>query len=220
MQLREETVRDISRELHDGLGQSLTAISMDLVMLERAASRDPPARALAERIRTVHGTVAATIQEVREMSQLLRPSMLDHLGLVPSIRTLGEGLMTRTGIAIDLQLADDIPRLASPVEVLLYRVTQEALTNIVKHAHARQVTIALSLEPSQVVLTVDDDGVGLDPERLRKAAPAPGVGLVGMRERVSYYGGVIDIRSQPGMGVHIRVVLPVAAQADRTAARR
>jgi signal transduction histidine kinase len=220
MQLREETLRDISRELHDGLGQSLTAISMDLVMLERAAARDPATRALAERIRTVHGNVGTTIQEVREMSQLLRPSMLDHLGLVPSIRTLGEGFMSRTGIALDLQLSDDMPRLASPVEVLLYRVTQEALTNIVKHSRARHVTIALALEPSQVVLAIDDDGVGLDPERLRKAAPAPGVGLVGMRERVSYYGGVIDIRSQPGKGVHIRVVIPVVAHIERPATLR
>jgi signal transduction histidine kinase len=149
------------------------------------------------------------------MSQLLRPSMLDHLGLVPSIRTLGEGVMARTGIAIELHLADDVRRLAPPIEVLLYRVTQEALTNIVKHAHARHATIALLLESSHALLTIDDDGVGFDPERLRKAGPPRGVGLVGMRERVTYYGGRIDIRSQPGKGVRIHVVIPIAAEDER-----
>ena len=151
------------------------------------------------------------------MSQLLRPSMLDHLGLVPSIRTLAEGVMSRTGIAIELRLSDDMPRLTSPVEVLLYRVTQEALTNIVKHARAGRATIALTLESARVVLAIDDDGVGFDPERLRKAAPPHGVGLVGMRERVTYYGGRIDIRSEPGGGVHIRVAIPIAARFERSA---
>jgi signal transduction histidine kinase len=217
MQLREETLRDISRELHDGLGQSLTAITMDLAMIEKAASRDPATRALHDRVREVHGHVGAVIQEVREMSQLLRPAMLDHLGLVPSIRTLAEGVTSRSGIAIELRLSDDMPRLTSPVEVLLYRVTQEALTNIVKHARARHATIALTLESARVVLAIDDDGVGFDPERLRKAAPPRGVGLVGMRERVAYYGGRIDIRSEPGGGVHIQVSIPIAARFERSA---
>jgi signal transduction histidine kinase len=215
VQLREETLRDISRELHDGLGQSLTAITMDLAMIERTATRDPAGQALGDRIRDVHRHVGEVIQEVRVMSQLLRPAMLDHLGLVPSIRTLGEGVTSRTGMPIALSLSDAMPRLPAPVEVLLYRVTQEALTNIVRHAHAQHATIALQLEAAHAVLTIDDDGVGFDPERLRKAASSGGVGLVGMRERVTYYGGRIDMRSQPGGGVHIRVSIPIAPALDR-----
>jgi signal transduction histidine kinase len=211
VQLREETLRDISRELHDGLGQSLTAIKIDLGLIEIASARST-AEELRGQVHEVQGRVTEVIQEVRTLSQLLRPSMLDHLGLVPSIRSLAEGIGGRAGIEIDLRMPPSERRLPPEIEVLLYRVTQEALTNMVKHARARHAAIVLELEPARATLTISDDGVGFDVDRLRKSPSQVGVGLIGMRERVAYHQGWIDIRSQPGAGVRIRLSIPIEAE--------
>jgi signal transduction histidine kinase len=208
VQLREELLRGLSRELHDGLGQALAAIKVDLGSIEQGAGGDP--EDLRDRVHDVHMQVTELIQEVRRMSQLLRPSMLDDLGLVPSLRTLVESVCARAGIAVELRTPLVERRLPSGIEVLLFRVTQEALTNMVKHARARHAWVELELHDDRATLAIRDDGVGFDVDRLRRTRGAErGLGLLGMRERVAYHHGWIDIRSRPGDGVRITLGIPI-----------
>ena len=207
VQLREETLRAVSRELHDGLGQALAAIKVDLASIEQTGDGD--VTALRERVREVQTQVTELIQEVRRMSQLLRPSMLDDLGLMPSLRMLVESVSARAGIAITLRTPTTDRRLPPAIEVLLFRVTQEALTNMVKHAQARSGQVDLSLNATRAMLTISDDGIGFDSERLRRDPTPNGVGLLGMRERVAYHRGWIDIRSRPREGVRITLSIPI-----------
>ena len=207
MQLQEETLRSLSRELHDGIGQVLTAIKMDLSMLERAMERD--GAQYGDRVRGVRDQVTDLMQEVRNMSQLLRPSMLDDFGLVPTLQWLTEKFSARTHATVDLRVPESELRLPDAIEVLLYRVTQEALTNVMKHAQAHRVEIELRVGDDEVALTIADDGVGFDVERFRRTPAIGGVGLLGMRERVAHYNGQIDIRSRPAGGVRIVLTLPL-----------
>jgi signal transduction histidine kinase len=208
VQLREEMLRSLSRELHDGLGQALAAIKVDLGSIERSAGGDP--EALRDRVHDVHMQVTELIQEVRRMSQLLRPSMLDDLGLMPSLRMLVESVGARAGIAIELHTPLVERRLPPAIEVLLFRVTQEALTNMVKHARARHAWVELALDDDRATLAIRDDGIGFDVDRLRRTRGAErGLGLLGMRERVAYHHGWIDIRSRPGDGVRITLAIPI-----------
>src|SRR5262249_20372302 len=154
------------RDLHDGLGQALAAIKVDLASIEQTDAGVSTA-ALRERVREVHTQVTELIQEVRRMSQLLRPSMLDDLGLMPSLRMLVESVAARSGIAIELRTPAEC-RLPPAIEVLLFRVTQEALTNMVKHARARRGWVELDLDRTRATLTIADDGVGFDVDRLRR----------------------------------------------------
>jgi signal transduction histidine kinase len=221
VRVQEETLRGLSRELHDGLGQVLTAIKIDLGMIEQMRSPDPAA--LRARVREVRAQVAGLIGEVRRISQLLRPSILDDLGLVPSLRSLVEQFTVRTGIAVDMRLPEGESRFPGPIEALLYRVTQEALTNILKHAQAGRVSLELAMRGGEATLAIADDGVGFELDRLRRAGAVGGLGLLGMRERVAYYGGRIDIRSRPRHGVRIVVAIPVegeAAGAERPPSHR
>jgi two-component system NarL family sensor kinase len=211
VQLQEESLRSLSRELHDGIGQVLTAIKMDLGMIERAAALDAPALQL--RVGEVREQVTELVQEVRTMSQLLRPSMLDDFGLVPTLQWFVEKFTARTGIEVALQTPTTETRLPSAIEVLLYRVTQEALTNVMKHARARHVDVELQTSDGEVVLTIADDGIGFDVERFRRTPALGGVGLLGMRERVAYYHGHIEIQSRPQAGVRISLRIPLAAAA-------
>jgi signal transduction histidine kinase len=207
MQMQEETLRSLSRELHDGVGQVLTAIKMDLGMLER--SLEPESEKYRERIREVREQVTDLVQEIRNMSQLLRPSMLDDFGLIPTLQWLTDKFSQRTRITVELRIPESDVRLPGAIEVLLYRVTQEALTNIVKHAKARTVEIELRVADDEVSLTIADDGVGFDVERFRRTPAIGGVGLLGMRERVAHYHGHIDIRSPVTGGVRIILRLPL-----------
>jgi signal transduction histidine kinase len=211
VQLREETLRAVSRELHDGVGQALAAIKVDLASIHQTGNGD--ATVLRERVREVQTQVTELIQEVRRMSQLLRPSMLDDLGLVPSLRMLVESVGSRAGIDITLRPPPNDRRLPGAIEVLLFRVTQEALTNMVRHAKARSGHVDLALNATHATLTITDDGVGFDAERQRRTPPS-GVGLLGMRERVAYHRGWIEIRSKPREGVRISPSIPIAESAD------
>lgn len=207
VQLQEESLRSLSRELHDGVGQVLTAIKMDLGMIERSAMSDP--REVQARVREAREQVTELLQEVRTMSQLLRPSMLDDFGLVPTLQWLIEKFTARTRIVVDLRTPPAETRLPPAIEVLLYRVTQEALTNIVKHAHATRVEVTLEVQGGHASLVIADNGVGFDVERFRRTPAASGVGLLGMRERVAYYHGRIEFKSRPQAGMRIVLSIPI-----------
>jgi signal transduction histidine kinase len=207
VQLQEESLRSLSRELHDGVGQVLTAIKMDLGMIERSSTVDP--HELQLRVREAREQVTELLQEVRTMSQLLRPSMLDDFGLVPTLQWLVEKFTARTRIAVDLHTPPAETRLPPAIEVLLYRVTQEAMTNVVKHAHATHVEVTFEVRDGHATLIVADDGVGFDIERFRRTPAAGGVGLLGMRERVAYYHGRIEFKSRPQAGMRIVLSIPI-----------
>ena len=200
---QEATARRFSHELHDELGQSLTAIKTNLAAIEANG------HANAARTADCLHLVDEAIGNVRQMSQLLRPTILDDFGLAASLRWQVEGFAARTGI--DARFESNFEgRLPSETETHLFRIAQEALTNVARHAEAHRVTVALTAEKRRLCLSVEDDGRGL-PE-----APAEGggMGMIGMRARARIAGGELTERSRPGQGVLIEVRLPIPDETD------
>jgi signal transduction histidine kinase len=180
----------IARELHDETGQALTSMLLGLRAAEDAKDEASRARALA----SLRELAAATLRDVRRLAVELRPKALDDFGLVPALERLIDGFRERTGL--DAQFEAALPgRLPPEVETALYRIVQEALTNVVKHAHAGHVSILLARRGSSVTAVVEDDGVGFTP-----SSATAGLGLVGMRERVALLGGHLVVESREGAG--------------------
>jgi signal transduction histidine kinase len=192
--------RRLARELHDETGQALTSILLGLKSLEDAADEDD----LAELTSRLRELVVTTLQDVRRLAVELRPKALDDFGLVPALERLVETFREQTGIAVDLEprLGDD--RLPSEVETALYRITQEALTNIVKHAHANHVSIVLTRRDGLVSAVIEDDGRGF----AEKQGSENGLGLLGMRERVALVDGRLSVESSPGAGTTLSIEVP------------
>jgi signal transduction histidine kinase len=192
--------RRLARELHDETGQALTSILLGLKSLEDAADEDD----LAESTSRLRELVVTTLQDVRRLAVELRPKALDDFGLVPALERLVETFREQTGIAVDLEprLGDD--RLPSEVETALYRITQEALTNIVKHAHANHVSIVLTRRDGLVSAVIEDDGRGF----AEKQGSENGLGLLGMRERVALVDGRLSVESSPGAGTTLSIEVP------------
>ena len=190
----------LARELHDETGQALTSILLGLKPLEQTAKSAEAQEALA----SVRELVISTLQDVRRLAVELRPSALDDFGLVPAVERLTETFREQSGLQVDLesQLGDE--RLANEVETTVYRVIQEALTNIVKHADADRVSILLQRKNGAVVAVVEDDGSGFDTRSTREDA----LGLAGMRERVSLAGGRLQVESAPGSGTTLVAEVP------------
>ena len=195
----------IARELHDETGQVLTAIKLELAELERLVAGSPAGTEAARRAADLAGRA---LESIRATARGLRPAVLDDLGFVPALRTLAEEFAGRTGVTVDLQAAPLARNPGPEVQVALYRVLQEALTNVARHAVATRVVVALGAESGDVVLAVRDDGRGFDVER----ATGPGdarAGLAGMKERVVGAGGRFSISSAPGRGTRLEARLPL-----------
>lgn len=210
--LQEQERHAISRELHDEVGQSLSALLMDVGNLAAAAPwADGAFRQRLENIKTL---AENSVNAVRNMSLLLRPSMLDDLGLVAALEWQAREVTKRTGMLVELVEENVSDTLPEDYKTCLYRVVQEALHNASQHARARSVRVVVRQEPTRLLLTVQDDGKGFDTRRVR------GLGLIGMAERVSHLDGAFQIDSQPGRGALVRVELPLAGEAlpaDRVA---
>ncbi|MBZ5584747.1 MAG: sensor histidine kinase [Acidobacteriia bacterium] len=200
---QEAAARRFSHELHDELGQELTAIKTNLTALE-ANGQVNPAR-LDDSLQLVDEAIG----NVRQMSQLLRPTILDDFGLEASLRWLCEGFAARTGI--DVRLDSDFPgRLPDETETHLFRIAQEALTNIARHSGAKSAQLNLAAKGAQITLSIQDDGRGLGAARpARGGAPGSGLGMTGMRARARGAGGDLSVRSRPGGGVLIEVRVPI-----------
>jgi signal transduction histidine kinase len=208
---QESERRRIARELHDEIGQTLTAIGINLQAAGLAA--DEPSR---QRLDEASAIVDHAIEQVRHLSLDLRPSILDDLGLDAALRWYANRQIQRTGLAVRLftQLEDE--RLPTEVETTCFRVTQEALTNVARHAHAQRVWIELRQLPGAVELDISDDGVGFDLEIVRRrAAAGESLGLLGMQERVELLGGSFTADSQPGQGTRIYIRLPLGGRRPR-----
>ena len=184
----------LSRELHDETGQALTSILLGLRSLEEAPALED-VRASAEALREV---TVQTLQDVRRLAVELRPSALDDFGLVPALDRLVETFRDQTGLAVQLEARID-ERLPSDVETALYRIVQEALTNVIKHARARNVSILLTRKGSTVAALIEDDGRGFSPAETSDDR----LGLTGMRERLALLDGTLKIESSPGAGTTI-----------------
>ena len=209
MSAQEEERRRLSRELHDEFGQSLTAVASYLYIIERQI----PESLNEVRTRAVEARqiISRTLGDMRELSQLLCPPVLGLYGLVPSLETLCRDFSERHDVAATFAVSDLPERLPSSVETAVYRITQEALTNVARHAHADRVRVALSAGPGQLRLEVDDDGVGLPATR-----HAGGIGLTGIGERVRALGGNVALQSS--RGTHLLVSIPIPGIASAQAA--
>jgi signal transduction histidine kinase len=193
--------RRLARELHDETGQALASILLGLKPLERSAET---AAARAE-VASVRQLVVSTLQDVRALAVELRPATLDDFGLVPAVERLAGTVREQSELRIDFEAQLGSERLPTEVETALYRVVQEALTNIVKHAAARHVSILLARKDRAVVAVIEDDGSGFDPHRTRGDA----LGLSGMRERMVLVGGRLRIESASGAGTTLVAEVPV-----------
>jgi len=202
--VREEERLQVARDLHDELGSVLTALKIDLG--EALEGDEGRARDL---LREMSGLVDQAIEVGRRVTARLRPGILDDLGLAAAAEWLGADLERRTGIRCRVVLPRNEPELPEPIATAMFRILQEALTNVIRHAGADRVEVVLESDDASVALTVVDNGRGFDP----KAPGGAGFGLLGMRERVRSFGGVLDVSSAPGDGTAIRVALPLGPPA-------
>jgi signal transduction histidine kinase len=190
----------LARELHDETGQALTSILLGLKSLEDSAAGDGRA-AVAE----LRALVVSTLQDVRRLAVELRPAALDDFGLVPAIERLRDSVEEQSELSVDVQSELGDERLPADTETALYRIAQEAFTNVLKHAGAHRVAVKLSRRDDAVTLVVHDDGKGFDQAEIRDGS----LGLVGMRERVALLGGRLAIESSEGAGTMLRAEVPV-----------
>ncbi|HEX2666801.1 MAG TPA: PAS domain S-box protein [Gammaproteobacteria bacterium] len=205
LEAQETERRTIARELHDEVGQSLTATRISLRDLEQDAAGGP----LAQRLTDTAAIIADLLQKVRQMSLDLHPSVLDDLGLVPALRWCVRTRTGGSGLEVAWDLPEDMPRFDGMVELTLFRVFQEALSNALKHAAARRMQVAVAHAEGRLMLTVRDDGRGFDVDAARRRAFAgASLGVLGMQERVRLAGGELALESSPGHGTEIRVSLP------------
>ncbi len=201
VQAQELERQRLARELHDETGQALTSILLGLKPLEEALADHPALAALAE----LREQVVSALQDVRRLAVELRPAVLDDFGLVPALERLTDSFAEQSDIRVDFHSALGETRLPSEVETTLYRVVQESLTNIVKHANAHNISVSIAPRGSTVAAVIEDDGAGFD----QRAVRGEGVGLLGMRERLSFVDGRLEIESRPGAGTTIVAEVPL-----------
>jgi two-component system sensor histidine kinase DegS len=202
----------IARELHDATGQSLTAVALGLRGVESTLATNP-AKAIAQ-LRELKGYSTDALGELRHIIADLRPSQLDDLGLVAALQWYVQEFEKRYDVHAEFVLEGERQRLPQEYQIVLFRIAQEALTNIGKHAHATKATVRLEFELRQLRLTIRDNGRGFDPERvLRESRPA-GWGLVGMQERTLLLGGDFQVESDPEEGTCIQVTAPLFVEVE------
>lgn len=196
----------LARELHDQMGQHLTALILGLKMVRDATPETSPARARLQQLQALTDLIG---KEVHHLALELRPTALDDLGLHTTLVNYVEAWSERSRVEVDFHSTGlEAERLPAPLETALYRIVQEGLTNVLKHAQARRVSLILQRSPNHVRVILEDDGSGFDPE----AAMSGRLGLRGMRERVALVGGTVTIESTPGKGTGIFVRIPLAGE--------
>jgi two-component system CheB/CheR fusion protein len=203
---QEEERARISRELHDEVGQQISALMLALKALEAAM----PAGGTPERLRELRATAEKVGREIHDLATELRPIALDELGLARALAGYLEAWQSRTSIAVDFVSAGiDEPRLPSAIETTLYRIVQEAMNNVFKHAAAKTVSVSIERRGEHVLCIVEDDGTGFDQQTLSEHGDVRRIGIAGMRERVGIVGGELTIESDAGRGTTLRVKLPL-----------
>lgn len=210
--VQDEERRRIARELHDSTGQVLALLSMNLCALQAQAKaiNAEISNALSENLEIVNQVSG----ELRTISYLLHPPLLDEMGLLSALRWFTDGFEERSGIKVKLELDSEFGRVSRDLETAVFRIVQESLTNIHRHAASPTATIRLRQSGERVTLEIEDAGKGIPPEKLSEIACAgvSGVGLRGMRERIENFRGTFDVISGE-TGTCIRVSIPIAASA-------
>jgi signal transduction histidine kinase len=199
---QEQERKYLSRELHDQVGQMLTALRMELASMARTLADSTSD--MAARITHAKGTVEQTLRVVRNVAMLLRPSMLDDLGLTPALAWHIKEFSRSSGMAMHSEVDPAADSLPDPYRTCLYRVIQEALTNCARHSGARNVHVTIRVERDAILASVSDDGRGFDPT----SEKGPGLGLIGIEERVRELDGSVRVSSSPGNGVRLEIRLP------------
>jgi signal transduction histidine kinase len=208
LKVQDEERRKLSRDLHDSAGQTLAALKMSISLLQRHCNKNPSVMALFSDAAKLSDQA---IEEIRTMSYLLHPPLLDEVGFACAAEWYIEGFAKRSGLGVSLDIAPDHERLPMNIEIALFRVLQESLTNVNRHSGAGQVTVSFLRQFDQVILEVRDDGCGIPAERLvqlREASAKMGVGLAGMRERMHELNGKLDMESD-GHGTTMRAIVPL-----------
>lgn len=200
LEIQEEERRRIARELHDEAGQSLSGMLVDLA---NAAAAVPSGHtALVERLESVKHLAEATLSSIRNLSLLLRPSMLDDLGLIPALRWQARETSRRTGMQVDVVAEDNELELPDEYRTTIYRLVQEALHNAARHSGAKTISVLVRSERDRLLVSIHDDGKGFVPKATR------GMGLLGMHERVTHLHGRFQVESEPGHGATLTIELP------------
>lgn len=206
---QEEERQRIARELHDQLGQVLSAATMEMDAAERAL---PPEQAvLKQRLQHARSVAARAVDQVHELMLDLRPMVLEDLGLIAAVRSYAEHYLTPRGVEAKVVVSGMARRLPPRVEITLFRIAQEAINNIAKHAAAQHMDLTLEFHDSFVRVTVHDDGCGFDATAVFDSEDrGRGLGLLGMQERATLAGGAFQIESQPSQGTRMIVTMPIA----------
>jgi PAS domain S-box-containing protein len=212
LEAREEEKAHIARELHDELGQLLTALKMDLGWVRE---RLPAGSELIPRVAEMGTLLDRTVSATRRISADLRPLMLDDLGLADAAAWLVDDFAKRSGVGCRIDLPQEIPEVSKAVATAVYRAIQESLTNVARHSGAKSAWIVIALEDGALQVEVEDDGRGIAPEDLAKARS---LGLKGMRERITFLGGSLDIARAPRGGTRLRLTVPLRGLAQENAA--
>lgn len=216
---REEEATRIARELHDQFGRYLTTIKMDVRSIERDLAGEITSevgRVLRDKAQTIGQTVDETVQTVRAIATQLRPGLLDDLGLAAAIEWQAGDFQKRSGISCSLTLTGKDPPVGRDQATALFRIFQEILTNVARHAQAAKIWVHLEEEHDAIVLEVEDDGVGISQAQLKQHRS---LGLLGMRERALAFGGTVEIAGSPGQGTIVTVRMPLSKAADEDSDR-
>lgn len=204
--VQEDERRKLARELHDSIGQTLVGLIHQLERVEKHVNGERGLGLLQD----VQGLARNALDETRELSRLLRPPVLDDLGLEAALRWLARTLRERTGLVVSVECDLPARALDDSLETLVFRVVQEALNNVVKHAQGAPVTVQLEARSEKLSIRVSDQGPGFDVENvLGGDTPENSAGLRGIQERVRLFGGAFKIRSAPGQGTRLEILLPV-----------
>jgi len=209
VEVQENDRRTLSRELHDEVGQALTGVRVELANLS-ACIRAADLAGAEAKVKEIKNLVEDSVGVVRNMALLLRPSMLDDLGLVPALRWQAREVSKRTGLRVKVAadgVSEDLPE---DHKTCIYRIVQESLHNCAQHAEATTVRVTVEQEPERIRLSIRDDGRGFRADEER------GLGMLGMQERASHLGGTFSVEAHTGKGTAISVVLPTGAAAARS----
>lgn len=212
LHVQEEERRRISRELHDEVGQALTAVSVNLAVFKLAPANS---EAFKQKLADTQRFIEQTMETVHRFARELRPAMLDELGLVPALRSLLKGVAERSGLKVRLRADAAGESLGDEQKTVLFRVAQESLTNVMRHAHARSVEIVLRQRNGGLRMEVRDDGRSFQDDRQESARGRRRLGLLGMQERVRLVRGQFAVKPNPGKGTTVRVDIPFRTMAAR-----
>jgi len=215
--IQDQERRRIARELHDSLGQYLAGLKIALEMLNHATSAEKKSALFVE----CNEIIEKSIAETRTLSHLLHPPLLDEAGFASAASWFVTGFSQRSGISVSLELPDDLPRLSEAVEIALFRVLQESLTNVHRHSQARSAGIKVEVDAEEISIEVTDTGCGMPEhilQQLRGDGTKLGIGLAGMRERIHELGGTFDVASNED-GTTVRAAVPLSIREESSRAQ-